>query len=157
VHLKFSCVCSSHNLCASAHVRAQLRGSIDRNIHVCERCFIGFLLPSAFLSFLYKIIMLSCTSIVGCCNCNCKYNNLYSTVGGKPLLGCLTRMFTVSAISNARDYRSSTVSTKPKWPRDATTHAHCPKQGLIIIRLCVNRANRSCLRYHCCRLRHDHR
>jgi len=36
---------------------------------------------------------------------------LYSTVGGKPLLGCFTRTFTVSAISNARDYRSSTVST----------------------------------------------
>ena len=37
------------------------------------------------------------------CNCNCKYDNLYSTVGGKPLLGCLTKMFTNSAISNARD------------------------------------------------------
>ena len=45
------------------------------------------------------------------CNCNCKYDKLYSTVGGKPLPGCFTRMFTVSTISNARDYRSSTVST----------------------------------------------
>src|SRR6218665_935631 len=45
------------------------------------------------------------------CNCNCKYDKLYSTVGGKPLLGCFTRTFTVSAISNTRDYRSSTVST----------------------------------------------
>ena len=44
-------------------------------------------------------------------DCNCKYDKLYSTVGGKSLLGCFTRMFTVSAISNARDYRSSTVST----------------------------------------------
>src|SRR6218665_3605583 len=44
------------------------------------------------------------------CNCNCKYDNLYSTVCGKPLLGCFTRMFTVSAITNARDYQSSTVS-----------------------------------------------
>src|SRR6218665_1765746 len=45
--------------------------------------------------------------------CNCKYDKLYiySTVGCKPLIGCFTRMFTVSAISNARDYRSSTVST----------------------------------------------
>src|SRR6218665_547669 len=24
-------------------------------------------------------------------NCNCKYDKLYSTVGGKPLLGCRTR------------------------------------------------------------------
>ena len=30
------------------------------------------------------------------------YDDLYSTIGGKPLLGCFTRMFTVSAISNAR-------------------------------------------------------
>ena len=37
------------------------------------------------------------------CNCNCKYDKLYSTVGGKPLLGCFTRTFTVSAISNTRD------------------------------------------------------
>ena len=44
-------------------------------------------------------------------NCNCKYDKLYSTVSGKPLLGCFTRMFTVSEISNAWDYRSSTVST----------------------------------------------
>ena len=43
--------------------------------------------------------------------CNCNYDNLYSTIGGKPLLGCFTRMFTVSAISNAQDYRSGTVST----------------------------------------------
>src|SRR6218665_3492950 len=45
------------------------------------------------------------------CNCNCKYDKLYTPVGGKPLLGCFTRTFTVSAISNTRDYRSSTVST----------------------------------------------
>src|SRR6218665_3117181 len=45
------------------------------------------------------------------CNCNCKYYKLYSTFGGKTLLGCFTRTFTVSAISNTRDYRSSTVST----------------------------------------------
>src|SRR6218665_3609491 len=43
--------------------------------------------------------------------CNCKYDRLYSTVGGKPLLGCFTRMFIVSAMSNARDYQLSTVST----------------------------------------------
>src|SRR6218665_3835547 len=48
---------------------------------------------------------------VGNCNCNCKYDKLYSTVGGKPLLGCFTRTFTVRAISNTRDHRSSTVST----------------------------------------------
>src|SRR6218665_2095850 len=41
-------------------------------------------------------------------NCNCKYDKLYSTVGGKPLLGCFPRTFTVSAISNTRDHRSST-------------------------------------------------
>src|SRR6218665_3883853 len=35
-----------------------------------------------------------------CWNCNCKYDKLYSTVAGKPLLGCFTRTFTVSAISN---------------------------------------------------------
>src|SRR6218665_1704429 len=35
---------------------------------------------------------------------DCKYDNSYSTVGSKPLLGCFTRMFIVSAISNARDY-----------------------------------------------------
>jgi len=40
-----------------------------------------------------------------------KYDKLFSTVGGKPLLGCFARMFTVSAISNARDYQSSTLST----------------------------------------------
>ena len=40
-----------------------------------------------------------------------KYDNLYSNVGSKPLLGFFTRKFIVSAISNARDYRSSTVST----------------------------------------------
>src|SRR6218665_1962682 len=45
------------------------------------------------------------------CNCNCKYDKLYSTVGGKPLLGCFTRTFTVCAKSNTRDYQSSTVST----------------------------------------------
>src|SRR6218665_3183994 len=46
-------------------------------------------------------------------NCNWKYDNLYSTVGCKPLLGCFTRMFTDIAITNVRDYRSSrpTVST----------------------------------------------
>src|SRR6218665_3867984 len=44
------------------------------------------------------------------CNCNCKYDKLYSTVGGKPLIGCFTRTFTVSAISNTRDYRSSTLT-----------------------------------------------
>src|SRR6218665_720968 len=43
--------------------------------------------------------------IVFNCNCNCKYGKLYSTVGGKPLLRCFTRMFTVSALSNARDCR----------------------------------------------------
>ena len=42
------------------------------------------------------------------CNCNCKYDKLYSTVGGKPLLGCFTKTFTVSAISNARDHLSIT-------------------------------------------------
>src|SRR6218665_1720219 len=42
---------------------------------------------------------------------SCKCEILYSTIGGKPLLGYFTRMFTVSAISNSRDYRSSTVST----------------------------------------------
>src|SRR6218665_697176 len=45
------------------------------------------------------------------CICNCKYEKLYRTVGDKPLLGCFTRTFTVSAIPNTRDYRSSTVST----------------------------------------------
>src|SRR6218665_3571982 len=45
------------------------------------------------------------------CALDCKYDNSYSTVGSKPLLGCFTRMFIVSAISNARDYKSSTVST----------------------------------------------
>ena len=30
------------------------------------------------------------------CNCNCNYNKLYSTVGGKPLLGCFTRTFSSS-------------------------------------------------------------
>src|SRR6218665_1165157 len=43
--------------------------------------------------------------------CNCKYDNLYSTVGGTTLLGCFTRMLAVSSITNAQDYRSSTVST----------------------------------------------
>src|SRR6218665_1412875 len=32
---------------------------------------------------------------------DCKYDNLYSPVGSKPLLGCFTRMFIVSAICNA--------------------------------------------------------
>src|SRR6218665_3000555 len=31
--------------------------------------------------------------------CNCKDDKLYSIVGGKPHLGCFTRMLTVSAIS----------------------------------------------------------
>ena len=53
--------------------------------------------------------------------CMCKYVCIYVYVNmtifipplfcGKPLLGCFTRMFTISAISNARDYQSSTVST----------------------------------------------
>ena len=34
---------------------------------------------------------------------------MYSTVSGKPLLGCFTRMFSVSATSNALDYWSSTI------------------------------------------------
>ena len=54
----------------------------------------------------------SCISLMNSnCNSNYKYDKLYSTVGGKPLLGCFTKTFTVSAISNTRDYRSSTVST----------------------------------------------
>src|SRR6218665_1605644 len=28
------------------------------------------------------------------CNCNCKYDNLYSTVSSKLLLGCFTRLLT---------------------------------------------------------------
>jgi len=38
------------------------------------------------------------------CNGNCKYDDLYSIIISKPLLGCFTGRFTVSAISNAQDY-----------------------------------------------------
>ena len=38
-------------------------------------------------------------------------DSLFSTVSGKPCLRCFTGMFTVGAISNARDYRESTVLT----------------------------------------------
>jgi len=41
----------------------------------------------------------------------CIDGDLYNPVGGKPLLGCFTRMFTVREISNAQDYQSSIVST----------------------------------------------
>src|SRR6218665_721922 len=68
-----------------------------------------YVLFSNIVMLLFPVLVIS--DILKDRNCNCKYNKLYSTAGGKPLLGCFTRTFTVSAISNTLDHRSSTVST----------------------------------------------
>jgi len=75
-----------------------------RRIPKTRHCFCNFCLDYSLFPFTFGQVWLTRAL-------DCKYHNSYSTVGSKPLLGCFTRMFIVSAISNARDYRSSTVST----------------------------------------------
>src|SRR6218665_1284235 len=77
-----------------------------------QKCFHNGDPKEGRVRFVFRVpLVLGKASSCNChCNCNCKYDKLYSTVGGKPLLGCFTRTFTVSAISNARDHRSSSFN-----------------------------------------------
>ena len=54
-------------------------------------CFV--IVPTREVLLRTLFLVLYCSMV--CCNCNCKYDNLYSTVSSKLLLGCFTRLLII--------------------------------------------------------------